>query len=310
MMEFNLMDVDRPPIVEEAEQTLRDYRLRIARVWGIAAGGLLLATLPFAGSFAPIIVISLGFWPSVAAGVLAIHPIGRRADRARTVLKKWTELQTEGVLGSQTQPPDPRIDVAARMVERILSHPSTPRDAVETVTRTEAHLRKAVDDLSTISVRRRLEGPDAATSDVETELEMRVARLLSALGELHQSVVARDLAEVQVHLTQLRDLVELSRASAEVDALLGQAYSGSAEHDTSEKRDMSEWIAVREYGALFEAEMAKQRLEQSDIPVLLKGPITGAFGPGFSGATAQGVTLLVPDDHRDAAVELLADDEF
>lgn len=72
---------------------------------------------------------------------------------------------------------------------------------------------------------------------------------------------------------------------------------------------MSDWIAVKEYAALFEAEMAKQRLEQSDIPVLLKGPITGAFGPGFSGPTAQGVTLFVPDEQHDAAVELLADDE-
>lgn len=72
---------------------------------------------------------------------------------------------------------------------------------------------------------------------------------------------------------------------------------------------MSDWMPVKEYGALFEAEMAKQRLEQSGIPVLLKGPITGAFGPGFAGATAQGVTLLVPDEHHDAAVELLTDDE-
>jgi hypothetical protein len=72
---------------------------------------------------------------------------------------------------------------------------------------------------------------------------------------------------------------------------------------------MSDWIAVKEYAALFEAEMAKQRLEQSDIPVLLKGPITGAFGPGFSGPTTQGVTLLVPDGHHDAAVEILADDD-
>lgn len=72
---------------------------------------------------------------------------------------------------------------------------------------------------------------------------------------------------------------------------------------------MSDWVPVREYGALFQAELDQQLLEQAGIPVLLKGPITGAFGPGFSGPTAQGVTLLVPDDRRDAAVELLHDDD-
>lgn len=72
---------------------------------------------------------------------------------------------------------------------------------------------------------------------------------------------------------------------------------------------MKEWVAVKHYAALFEAEMDQQLLEQSGIPVLLKGPITGVFGPGFAGPTAQGVTLLVPDDQVDAAGELLSDDD-
>lgn len=72
---------------------------------------------------------------------------------------------------------------------------------------------------------------------------------------------------------------------------------------------MSEWIQVKEYAAPFEAELDRQVLEQSGIPVLLKGPLTGAFGPGFSGATAHGVSLHVPDDQHQAAVELLGDAE-
>lgn len=72
---------------------------------------------------------------------------------------------------------------------------------------------------------------------------------------------------------------------------------------------MSDWVPVREYAALFQAELDQQMLEQAGIPVLLKGPITSAFGPGFSGPTAQGVTLLVPGDRREAALELLDDDE-
>lgn len=72
---------------------------------------------------------------------------------------------------------------------------------------------------------------------------------------------------------------------------------------------MSEWVEVKEYGAPFEAEMDRQLLEQSGIPVLLKGPMTGAFGPGFAGPTALGVSLLVPADQLDAARDLLSEDE-
>lgn len=72
---------------------------------------------------------------------------------------------------------------------------------------------------------------------------------------------------------------------------------------------MSNWVPVREYAALVLAEMDQQMLEQSGIPVLLKGPLTGAFGPGFSGPTTQGVTLLVPDDQHAVALELLGEDD-
>lgn len=72
---------------------------------------------------------------------------------------------------------------------------------------------------------------------------------------------------------------------------------------------MSEWVAVKEYAALFLAELDKQMIEQSGIPVMLKGPLTGAFGPGFAGPTTQGVTLLVPEAHHEAAAELLGDDD-
>lgn len=219
-MTLSLLDTDKPPIVVEAEHTLRDYRRNVAKYWGIAAGGLMLVAVPLAGPLAPVVVLSLGFWPSLAAAALAVHPVGRRADRARTVLKKWTELKTEGALAREVQAPDPRLDVAARMVERVLEHPSTPHEAAEVVSRTERHLRSAVADLSTIGIRRRLEGPTAAISDVEADLELRIARMLSALGELHQSVVGQDLTEVQVHLSQLRDLVDLARAAADVEELL------------------------------------------------------------------------------------------
>lgn len=72
---------------------------------------------------------------------------------------------------------------------------------------------------------------------------------------------------------------------------------------------MSGWVRFREYAASFEAELDRQALEQAGIPVMLNGPVTGVFGPGFAGPTANGVTLLVPADHVEDARDLLGDDE-
>lgn len=69
----------------------------------------------------------------------------------------------------------------------------------------------------------------------------------------------------------------------------------------------SQWTQFRSYPSLVEAEFDKERLEGGGIPVLLKGPETGIFGPGFSGASAFGVDLLVPKSQIDAARELAPD---
>ena len=41
---------------------------------------------------------------------------------------------------------------------------------------------------------------------------------------------------------------------------------------------MSDWVAVKEYAALFLAELDKQMIEQSGIPVMLKGPLETPVG--------------------------------
>lgn len=70
---------------------------------------------------------------------------------------------------------------------------------------------------------------------------------------------------------------------------------------------MSDWARIREYGARFEADIHASMLESAGIPVLVKGSETGIFGPGFAGATALGVELLVPADLLEEAREVIAD---
>jgi len=55
----------------------------------------------------------------------------------------------------------------------------------------------------------------------------------------------------------------------------------------------------------FEADLARQTLEDAGIPVLLKGPQVGIFGAGFQGTVQGGVELHVPAPEVERARELL-----
>jgi hypothetical protein len=67
------------------------------------------------------------------------------------------------------------------------------------------------------------------------------------------------------------------------------------------------WVTVATYGAVYEADLAVARLEAAGLLAVSRGnDITGIFGPGFGGATARGVAVLVPSDAVDAAREILA----
>jgi hypothetical protein len=70
--------------------------------------------------------------------------------------------------------------------------------------------------------------------------------------------------------------------------------------------DDNTWVALAEYGSRLEADFVNGILEEAGIPVLVKGPITGVFGPGFAGATAEGVTLFVPKDRLEDARDLIS----
>jgi hypothetical protein len=69
-----------------------------------------------------------------------------------------------------------------------------------------------------------------------------------------------------------------------------------------------QWIPVADFASTFEADIAVARLEAAGILAVSRGnDIVGVFGPGFAGASARGVRVLVPSDAVDAAREILAD---
>jgi hypothetical protein len=72
--------------------------------------------------------------------------------------------------------------------------------------------------------------------------------------------------------------------------------------------DTPRWVVLREYASQLDADLDIGVLEGQGVPYRVQGPPIGVFGPGFSGATATGLRLLVPADRVVEAEELLGDD--
>ena len=69
-----------------------------------------------------------------------------------------------------------------------------------------------------------------------------------------------------------------------------------------------QWIPVADFASAFEADLAVARLESAGILAVSRGnDIVGVFGPGFAGASARGVRVLVPSDAAQAAREILGE---
>jgi hypothetical protein len=69
-----------------------------------------------------------------------------------------------------------------------------------------------------------------------------------------------------------------------------------------EKRTEKGWRVLATYVSGFDADVAMAQLETAQIPAVRNTNDTvGIFGPGFQGATARGVTVLVPAGALEAA---------
>ena len=65
------------------------------------------------------------------------------------------------------------------------------------------------------------------------------------------------------------------------------------------------WTAVGSFATGLDADIARELLIASGIPVMMHGEQTGLFGPGFQGWVPGGVGLAVPRAHAKQAREIL-----
>jgi Putative prokaryotic signal transducing protein len=76
-----------------------------------------------------------------------------------------------------------------------------------------------------------------------------------------------------------------------------------------EETARAEWVEVATFSTGLEADMAKNALEQAEIPVLVRSNASGIFGLAFQGVVAGGIALQVPSPEFDRARELLSAQE-
>ena len=66
-----------------------------------------------------------------------------------------------------------------------------------------------------------------------------------------------------------------------------------------------EFKEVARFGSRLEAEAVGHALDQFSIPFLVQSADVGMFGPGMTGWSPQGASLLVPADRVDEVHELM-----
>ena len=71
---------------------------------------------------------------------------------------------------------------------------------------------------------------------------------------------------------------------------------------------MNDFVQLNQYATVIEAEMHATILREAGIAAIVQGPQAGIFGAGFSGWSVQGVTLLVPEDDYEEAMELIGEE--
>jgi len=78
------------------------------------------------------------------------------------------------------------------------------------------------------------------------------------------------------------------------------------EYEPEDPSDETGWVPVATYGMVYEAEFARATLESAGIPAHVHGTEHVAiFGPGWMGASARGITVMVPQEFLDEAREAL-----
>jgi len=215
---------DLPRVVEEAHEVLASYNLQLTGGGAIAFVGWAAGSF-FGAELSPL-------WLVLALAVLlflAFVPVAREPRLAKDVLRRWDALRVERALASSGASSDPRLEVAESMADRICRHPSADDRVRSATTAMIKRLRRLLEDLRRTNYLARAHQSDErhdlgrSISDLQDQLDARVADVLSQLAQLHRTVVLRDTESLERVVGAVEDLIRELEAEHEVERLLSSA---------------------------------------------------------------------------------------
>lgn len=216
---------DRPRVVEEAEEVLDAYGLRLAAA-GVVGGVAWSVAATFLPGLVPIPWL-VGFFALLAA--LFFFPVTREPRLARDVLRRWDDLRVDKALEDGGLQSDPRLLVAESMAERVLRHPTVEDRVRVTVRELIRRIRILLRDLRRVDwlgQTRSIQNERSrarSIADLHDILDARIASILGTLAEIHRTVVLHDAIALDRAMEGVEELLRTLEAEREVDRLLAQA---------------------------------------------------------------------------------------
>lgn len=214
-------NVEKPDAVTEAEKAIRRWGLTLAGTWTAGTIAYWVALLEF-GQFFP---IQWWFIFLVTLVALFFFPPIRGPRNSRELLRRWDDLEIQGILEEGGVSPDPKVRVAAEMAQRVAGHPNSDPTIRQVASDLLSSLRRTAQDRRTIRLLQQsgawgdLGTRERTLSDVLDFVSAREGELLASLEKLHRAMVRRDAVQCRQRRGRLGEPGERSK---------GRGYGGSS----------------------------------------------------------------------------------
>ena len=205
--------------VQEASAVLARFRkimLRTGGGLGLVFVGASMATEPITWCLS---LLGLG-----TVALTYRFPLSGRVRRARAVVREW---ESRGMLQA---PPtgsfdtDPRLTAADAVIARLAEHAGADRRAVAFAQEVGQQLARVLGDARAVEQLRGALSPaeaEARLGPLRAHVDERIDRLMGAVADVYQAVLAHDDATLNAVLERGEDVLRQLSARQEVERLLG-----------------------------------------------------------------------------------------
>ena len=221
--------VSVPQSVQEARAVMARVRKIMRRLGFVFGGGAIIGVgfiepITFVSSLSALTVLGLAYYR---------FPPSRKVRRARAALRGWEQL--EALRGPQSQSAlptgpdaaaDPRLEATDAVLARIAMHSGADLRPPQFGREVRQQLARVLEDTRAVELLRQAHGSapsgEAATrlAAVRGQLDDRIERLVGALAEVYQAVLAHDDATLDAVLARGEEALRQLRAREEVEKLL------------------------------------------------------------------------------------------